>query len=61
MKNSLHKKPTLAGTKDRSVEAYKVWIMEIASQLTTPGSEIKLTEKEWIENWKAFLKERPTR
>jgi len=61
MKNSLHKKPTLAHTKDRSFEAYKAWIMEIARRLTTKETKIELTEQEWIENWKEFLKEKPTR
>ena len=61
MKNSLHKKPTLARTKDRSFEAYKAWIMEIARRLTTKETKIELTEQEWIDNWKAFLKEKPTR
>lgn len=60
MKNSLHKKPTLARTRDRYFGAYKAWIMEIARRLTTQDTEIKLTEQEWIENWKAFLKEKPT-
>ena len=56
MENLLHQKTNLSRTKDKSLEAYKAWIMEIARRLTTAETEIKLTEQEWIENWKAFLK-----
>lgn len=61
MQNTLNQKVTVSRTKDRSFEAYKAWIMEIARRLTTKETEIELTEQEWIENWKAFLKENPTR
>lgn len=60
MQNILHQKVTVSRTKDTSLEAYKAWVMEIARRLTTAETEIKLTEQEWIENWKAFLKEKPT-
>ena len=60
MQNTLHQKVTLSRTKDTSLEAYKARIIEIAKRLTTQETEIKLTEEEWIENWKAFLKEKPT-
>jgi len=60
MEKSFQQKSTLSRTKDKSLEAYKAWIMEIAGRLTTQATEIKLTEEEWIENWKAFLKEKPT-
>ena len=59
MENSSHQKTTLSRTKDKSLEAYKAWIMEIAKRLTTKETEIKLTEEEWIAHWKAFLKEKP--
>ena len=61
MQNTLHQIITLSRTNDRSLEAYKARIIEIAKRLTTSETEIKLTEQEWIENWKAFLKEKPTR
>ena len=48
---------TVSRTNDRSLEAYKARIMEIAKRLTTQETEFKLTEEQWIENWKAFLKE----
>jgi len=60
MQNTLHQKVTVSRTKDTSLEAYKARIIEIAKRLTTQETEIKLTEEEWIENWKAFLKEKPT-
>jgi len=60
MENAVHQMATVSRTKDNSLEAYKAWIMEIARRLTTAETEIKLTEQEWIENWKAFLKEKPT-
>ena len=58
MENSSHQKTTLSRTTDKSLEAYKAWIMEIAKRLTTKETEIKLTEEEWIVNWKAFLNEK---
>ena len=58
MENSIYQKTTVSRTPDKSLEAYKVWIREIARRLTTQETEIKLTEEEWIANWKAFLKEK---
>ena len=58
MENSIYQKTTVARTPDKSLEAYKAWIMEIARRLTTQESQIRLTEEEWIANWKAFLKEK---
>ena len=43
--------------KDRSLEAYKEWFMQIVKRLTKEGTEIKLTEKEWIASWKEYWKE----
>jgi hypothetical protein len=60
MQNTLHQTIAVSHTKDRSLEAYKAWIMEIARRLTTKETRIELTEEEWIENWKAFLKESST-
>jgi len=59
MENSTYQKTTVSRTKDKSLEAYKAWIKEIAGRLTTQATEIKLTEEEWIANWKEFLKEKP--
>jgi hypothetical protein len=41
---------------DRSLEAYKVWIRELAQKLQSNG-EVKWAEDEWIANWKKFWKE----
>ena len=60
MQNTLHQTITVSHTKDRSLEDYKAWIMEIARRLTTKETKIELTEQEWIDNWKAFLKESST-
>lgn len=46
------KKVELSHPKDESLEAYKAWVLEIARRLTK--TEFKLTEQEWIENWKEF-------
>ena len=58
MENSIYQKTTASRTPEKSLEAYKVWIREIARRLTTQETEIKLTEEEWIANWKAFLKDK---
>jgi hypothetical protein len=43
--------------KDRSLEAYKEWFMQIVKRLTKEGTEIRLTEEEWIASWKEYWKE----
>jgi sulfur relay (sulfurtransferase) DsrC/TusE family protein len=43
--------------KDKSLEAYKAWISEIAARLTTQKS-IKLTEEEWRKSWKDFWQQK---
>ena len=45
--------------KDRSFEAYKAWITEIAERLTTDKNKLKMTEAEWIQSWKEFWKQKP--
>lgn len=45
---------TSSGPKDRSLNAFKAWILEIAKRLTTEQSGIKLTEAEWTKYWKEF-------
>lgn len=46
---------------DKSVEAYKAWIMEIAERLTTEKNKIELTEAEWRLYWRDYWKEKPGR
>ena len=59
MKNEPFKKITISRPKDRSLEAYKAWIMEIAKRLTAAPTTVKWTEEEWIANWKKFWQEKP--
>ena len=42
---------------DRSLEAYKAWMRELAQKLEKNG-EVKWTEEEWIANWKKFWKDK---
>ena len=50
---------TVSHPKDRSREAYKAWVMEIATRLTKEGTGLKLTEEEWIASWQDYWKEKP--
>ena len=44
--------------KDKSLEAYKTWITEIAKRLTTEKATLEWTDEEWTKNWKEYWKER---
>lgn len=46
--------------KDRTLEAYKAWMTEIANRLTTNEGNLGMTEREWIESWQEYWKEKPT-
>lgn len=59
MESRTYKKFTVSRPKDKSLEAYKAWMTELAERLTTEKTEIKWMEKEWIENWKKFWQEKP--
>ena len=59
MENRPYKRVTVLRPKDKSLEAYKAWIREIAKKLTTGNAEVKWTEEEWIANWKKFWQEKP--
>jgi hypothetical protein len=59
MANKPYKKFTVSQPNDRSLEAYKAWITEIAERLTTNRTGISWTEEEWIANWKKFWQEKP--
>ena len=54
MEDKPYKSITVSRPKDKSLEAYKAWMMELAERLTRAKTGIKWTEKEWIENWKKF-------
>jgi len=58
METTLNKRVTFSRPKDKSVEAYKAWMMEIARRLTTGHTAIKLTESEWVANCKEFWTEK---
>lgn len=60
MESTLNNRVTLSRPKDKSVEAYKTWIMEIARRLTTEPNAINLTQAEWLAHCKEFWTERPT-
>jgi hypothetical protein len=57
----MEKKPgnkvALSLPKDKSLEAYKEWVKDIAKRLTK--TEFLLSEQEWIESWKEFWKAKP--
>jgi hypothetical protein len=61
MEEKSNEKPTLSRPKDKSLEAYKDWIKELARKFTTQEHEIDLTEKEWIESWEEYWEARPTK
>jgi hypothetical protein len=61
MKSRPNKEKPPSGPKDRSLEAYKDWFKGIIKRLTKEGTEIKLTEEEWIESWKEYWKEKSNR
>jgi hypothetical protein len=58
MENTLNQSMAFSRPKDKSVEAYKAWIMEIARRLTTEPNGIKLTQAEWLASWKEFWNEK---
>jgi len=58
METQPNNKVTFSRPKDKSVEAYKAWIMEIAERLTTAKNKIELTEAEWLLNWREYWKEK---
>ena len=58
MESTLNKKAAFSRPKDKSVEAYKAWILEIARRLTTEPNAIKLTQAEWVASWKEFWTEK---
>ena len=57
MENKRGKKIDLYLPKDKSLEAYKEWVIDIAKRLTK--TEFLLSENEWEENWKEFWKGKP--
>ena len=58
MESQTTKTETLSLPKDRSLEAYKAWVLEIATRLTKEDTKIKFTEEDWTAYWKEYWKER---
>lgn len=61
MNTQLQNRTTISRPRDKSVEAYKVWIMEIAQRLTTAKELIQFTENEWLTSWKEYWQENQVR
>lgn len=59
MEANSNSRETFSRPKDRSLEAYKVWISEIAGRLTTQKTMFKLTEEEWRKSWQDFWQHKP--
>ena len=57
MTTQLQNRTTISRPRDKSVEAYKAWIMEISQRLTTAKQAIELTESEWRASWKEYWEE----
>ena len=58
MDDKPYKSISVSHPTDKSLEAYKVWIRELAHKLE-PGNQVKWTEEEWIANWMKFWKDKP--
>jgi len=61
MSSSRDQTGTESRPKDKSLKAYKEWVMGIAKRLTKDDSKFKLTEAEWIASWKEYWKERSSK
>lgn len=57
MENRSYKSVTVMRPANRSLEAYKAWMRELAKKLSK-HSEVKWIEEEWIANWKRFWKDK---
>jgi len=61
METQLSNKATFSQPRDKSVESYKAWIMEIAERLTTEKNKFDLTDAEWRLHWKDYWNEKSHR
>lgn len=61
METQLSNKVALSQPADKSVESYKVWIMEIAGLLITEKNKFVLTDAEWRLHWKEYWNEKSQR
>jgi len=58
METQLNNNLTVSRPRDKSIRAYKDWIMEIAARLITEKNTIRFTEAEWLLNWREYWKEK---
>jgi len=58
MGTQLNNTLTVSGPKDKSIGAYKDWIMSIAERLTTEKNTVQFAEAEWLLNWREYWKEK---
>lgn len=58
METQLNNNGTFSRPRDKSVEAYKAWMMQIAERLTTERNKIELTDAEWLLHCKEYWKEK---
>ena len=57
MEHKSKKQETLSRPKDRSLEAYKIWVIAAAKRLMTEAADIQFTEEEWTRYWKEYWRE----
>ncbi len=52
-------KVEISQPKDKSLDAYKAWVIEIAKRLMK--TELIMSEEEWIKSWKQYWSGKPRR
>jgi hypothetical protein len=57
MENPSDERPTISGPKNKSLQAYKIWIQELVNRFTSDKTNIILTEEEWVRYWQEYWKE----
>lgn len=57
MESKLNQHIVVTQPKDRSLEAYKVWVIEIAERLTKEDIDLQLTPQDWTINWQEYWQE----
>ena len=57
MRRQRNQKGTSEGPEDKSLEAYKTWFLELIKKFTKEGTDVKLSEAEWVASWQEYWKE----
>jgi len=57
MESKLNQHIVVTQPKDRSLEAYKVWVIETAERLTKAEIGLQLTSQDWTINWQEYWQE----